>query len=523
MKKSYADHIFHITLTILVGVFPIIALWQSNIGEFPSGFFVNILLISMAVNLLIYVVWLIIFKELSKSSMLTISTSVYLFTFGHIFNLIGNKVLFGVEFGFLKLFFLWTVVFIIFCYILIRTKRIDRSIIFGLNISLLALLLYNIYPILYYEILLGNQGNEQETAANENPISLGVIDLPDIYYIVLDSYTSYDVLSSLIEYDNSEFLVELEKRGFYLPECAYSNYNLTTKTIASVLNYEYLELEGWNIAEEDNPSPENINLIKSNKVQSFFSQYGYKFVTGRAFTPYLDIEKSDIYWNYSLDRTGKDDLDQKQFLNLYLNTTVFRALSELSMSNRIDILNVPYWLIDEDGKNSYLDIATLWYEQNMYMFDSLSSIPQKQGNYLVYAHIIAPHGPYVFNLDGSFRYPDDSINEKVLYRDSVIYINKRILEVIDTILEQSSYPPIIIIQGDHGIHKLTKGLDKHKILSAYYLPGDLNTPAYPTITPVNNFRIIIRNYFDPSMELLPDILHLAGKNNGPVKASCDLK
>ncbi len=105
----------------------------------------------------------------------------------------------------------------------------------------------------------------------------------------------------------------------------------------------------------------------------------------------------------------------------------------------------------------------------------------------------------------------------------ITYINKRILKVVDALQEKSSPSPIIIIQGDHGIHKMTTGLDKHKILSAYYLPGNLSTPPYKTITPVNNFRLILRNYLDPSVQLLPDTLWVKFKNDyEPVPASCSV-
>ena len=69
-------------------------------------------------------------------------------------------------------------------------------------------------------------------------------------------------------------------------------------------------------------------------------------------------------------------------------------------------------------------------------------------------------------------------------------------------------PPVIIIQSDHGTKYFPDGIDKHKILSAFYLPGNVSLKPYSTITPVNDFRLIIHNYFDPMMQLLPDTLHV---------------
>jgi hypothetical protein len=175
-----------------------------------------------------------------------------------------------------------------------------------------------------------------------------------------------------------------------------------------------------------------------------------------------------------------------------------------------------------------LEEATFWYYQNNYIFDSIEKIPQKKpGPYLIYAHINAPHGPYVYKSDGSFQYPLGNPLppqvEKELYANEITYLNKRVLKLVETILKESTKAPIIIIQGDHGLHNLTTGLEKHKILSAYYLPGELVLPPYPTITPVNDFRLIIKNYFDPSIQLSPDILYIKyPKEYESAPASCNL-
>ncbi len=54
------------------------------------------------------------------------------------------------------------------------------------------------------------------------------------------------------------------------------------------------------------------------------------------------------------------------------------------------------------------------------------------------------------------------------YIYAVEYINARMLTIVSEILAQSTTPPIIIIQGDHGFGEG----DNFPILNAYYLPGD---------------------------------------------------
>ena len=82
--------------------------------------------------------------------------------------------------------------------------------------------------------------------------------------------------------------------------------------------------------------------------------------------------------------------------------------------------------------------------------------------------------------------------------------------------------PIIVIQSDEGPYppasdqsseilnwSWSKASDvelgrKLRILNAYYLPGDLRTRPYPSITPVNTFRLILNDYFGAELPLLPD-------------------
>ena len=45
---------------------------------------------------------------------------------------------------------------------------------------------------------------------------------------------------------------------------------------------------------------------------------------------------------------------------------------------------------------------------------------------------------------------------------------------------------------------------KFGILNAFYLPEVDNDILYPTITPVNTFRVVFNLYFDADFELLPD-------------------
>lgn len=50
-----------------------------------------------------------------------------------------------------------------------------------------------------------------------------------------------------------------------------------------------------------------------------------------------------------------------------------------------------------------------------------------------------------------------------------------------------------------------KGIrQKMGVLNAYYLPNVEKSLLYPSITPVNTFRLVFNLYFNTNFELLPD-------------------
>ena len=135
------------------------------------------------------------------------------------------------------------------------------------------------------------------------------------------------------------------------------------------------------------------------------------------------------------------------------------------------------------------------------------------GPKFVFAHILSPHPPYVFDsigkpaktksTDWHWEYPDEYLNQ-------IVFLNRRVKNVINKILTKSKISPIIIIQGDHGpplfgVEENERNIKlKTSILNAYFLPKMNNDLLYNSITPVNTFRIILNHYFNANYELLKD-------------------
>ena len=103
------------------------------------------------------------------------------------------------------------------------------------------------------------------------------------------------------------------------------------------------------------------------------------------------------------------------------------------------------------------------------------------------------------------------------YSSEIQYLNHRLMQVIDTLLEGSATPPIIIIQGDHGPGNYfdmvelddTCLKERYSILNAYYFPEQDYDALYPSISPVNSFRVVLNQYFGADFELLDDRSYFA--------------
>jgi hypothetical protein len=147
-----------------------------------------------------------------------------------------------------------------------------------------------------------------------------------------------------------------------------------------------------------------------------------------------------------------------------------------------------------------------------FILEQLPQISKDPDPTFTFVHLLIPHVPFVFSKDGNIvtdplfyngklSWPGDDEHLKLGYANQVEYIDRKIVEIVKTILAQSKTPPIIIIHGDHGL----LDTNRTEILNAYYLPGDGSLSLYPGITPVNSFRVIFNSYFGTDYPILPDI------------------
>ncbi len=383
-------------------------------------------------------------------------------------------------------------------------KRLRNIGVINLYFNLLSVLFLITYGIPVVNDLLRNGLALKQDSPAPVAVVQSVQPRPDIYYIVLDGYGRQDILQALYGFDNSGFLQALRARGFYIADQATSNYVQTLLSLSSSLNMDYLQsLQAGGTQLE---SREDLaRLLERSKVRTILAQNGYQLVSFRN-SYNATIPNAEVYY----DDTGFA-YPVTPFESIVIDRTLARVLLHVPLFHKV-LIEMPY----DVHRNQILST-----------FARLKEIPALDGDYFVYAHIIAPHPPFVFGetsqsivhaepfrlADGNNYIKNHSREEYIAgYRGQVQFINAMVLYTVDAILAKSKTPPIIIIQGDHGpgsrLHqgslKKTLPAERFSILNAYYFPDRNYTSLYPSISPVNSFRVLLDRYFGGNYALIPD-------------------
>jgi hypothetical protein len=409
-------------------------------------------------------------------------------------------------FSILGMLFLWRnfVIFIIAILLgwaclalLIKRRRALHlnNIMLATSFSVVAYFGFNYVKMLY------NMNWDDKTPMTQPVLSDFVvpsgITKPDIYYIILDGYGSAEMIQNVHGFDNSAFIEELKKRGFIVPSKSSANYPRTLLALSSTLNMQYLDSVSEKMGDSYIWWPLK-GTFEHNAVRTFLENQGYHTVAVMSSWDFTSVTDADIYLH-------PYPVTLNKFEEVYLQNTNINVFGPLVK----DWVALPSY----DTHRKIVESS----------FEYMKQIPGFASPKFSYLHIVSPHTPFVFDAQGNeidpdylYTLSDDFIASPSAYRqgyvDQINFLNRKVLDAIDTILASSKTPPIIIIQGDHGSGSFadynslgnTCIYERYSILNAYYLPGMDPALIPDDITPVNTFRVLFNHYFSTGMEILPN-------------------
>jgi hypothetical protein len=489
-KKPLIIHPF------MFAVYPILFLFAYNRDElvtFPETLLPLLIVLSFA--LISFVLFWRVLRDRQKAGIVVSIFLLLFFSYGHVYDALKNWRIGGFSPGQHQyLLLIWSAAIIAGSVAAIRTSRRLDNLTGFLNVVAVTLVAISLLNTGLYQLRTGRTSASTKNTDERAAITRSGKEQktrPDIYYIILDGYANPQTLKEIYGFDDTYFTKHLTEKGFRVIAHSRSNYALTYLSLSSSLNMEYINYLTDELGPETKDRAITRKLVRDNKVMAFLKSRGYRTV------------HFSSGWSETLNN-GSADLNIKcgqgnEFLELVVQTSMISCIEQSILGN--------------DARHRVLDT-----------FAKLGEVPKIKGPKFVFAHILTPHPPYLFDSKGQpvsgteLKMCGKVWLEKEHYLDQLEYANQKVETLVDQILKKSQTPPVIILQSDHGSASLlsrnnsscwnspTDQMLKERMrnFSAFYMPDNGESVLYDSITPANDFRLIFNYYFDTHYELLDD-------------------
>ena len=467
----------------LFAIYPILELRNLNIIYVDAASVIRPVVLSLLLTASLWLILGLLLKNWDKTGIIATLVIIFFLSYGHIF--VQYETMLG-SFPRHRYLILTFIILLTLAGFLIHSRLKDpKPFINFLTITGGILVIFSLSRSVIHDISTyqkGRQAAERQWPMLEGLDVDAVTQKPDIYLILLDAYTRSDVLKNDLGHDNQAFLQQLEDSGFYVADCAQSNYPATNLSVTSLFYADYHQV------------PTLYPLYQSLVVQTVRS-FGYKVITFENYSKGQFDILEDVRLSRNQLSLGQIDMTGglSEFEMILLKTSMLRIIYDMPQL-------IPG--LDEE----MLQMAEFYehYQQVHFILDELKQLPKDEEQKFVFAHILVPHDPFIFTPDGRFHWAEYPVDG---YVSNVEFLNTHIIPVVDEIIKQSSIPPVIIIMGDHGPAGVPGDADpetRMAILNALYVSDQAKEDLYKSITPVNTFRVVFNNYFGTTYPLLDD-------------------
>lgn len=486
----------------LFAIASVVSLLFINKTEVQPLVALRLILVMLLVALIGYILFKWIFRNRDKAAFITTVSLVLFSTYGSLYSVLSKTPALAFLAHHKVIITIYLLVLVAVLFLTARMKKPEKSN-WPMNLVMFIVLAI---PLVQTSVFYTREAFAAKTQINSEispslKVDSRAEELPDIYYIILDSYVREDALLDIYEFHNEEFIDGLRDRGFYVADCARSNYAHTRLSLTSSLNMNYLDQLGVNFDPETRDLRSVDPLLKNSAVRTFLAEQGYKtvaFETGYFFT---EFKNAETYYTSQTNTLFSTYITPFEYL--YLENSVFRIIFDTQtdfMDHYFSKLVFPFTEQEMRVRN---------------VFEKLPKVAEIAGPKFVFVHLDIPHHPFIFLPDGSINpdrrfYPGvympeqkELMNEG--YLNQIQYVNSEIIPIIDTLLEKSQQKPIIILQGDHGL----QAGDRLAILDAIYLPDGSYEEFYSSMSPVNTFRVVFNQFFDLNYPLLQDVSYFS--------------
>ena len=353
---------------VLFGVYPVLFLWSQNLGEVSAGDTSDVLGATfLAAGAVMLLAWLA-FQDRARGALFVAPGILAFLLYNHVAR-IGVPV--AVERG--------AIVALLAIALVLALKLPDRwigRVDTGLRILALALIVTTLATILPAVI-------EKETtpqtvvAAGKTLPSTTTAQKRDVYWLIFDRYGSDRSLQ--IGYDTKNPLTPwLKAHGFDVLADSHANYVGTAQSLSTTANMTPLDQLTKGVPDTSNSYLPIYGHLQGSLAVRQFQALGYRYLhLGSWWNPTRFDSAADR--NYNAD--GVSD-----FTSAVVESSIVPVLSKAFIPKELPPT--------EPAKHL---------KHNTYALNKLDQLPIEHGPKFVWAHILLPHPPYIFDADGQLH------------------------------------------------------------------------------------------------------------------------
>ena len=472
---------------VLLAAYAVLFLWSQNLGETsPPQVLAPLLIVVLAASLLTVGLG-ILFRDRRRGALVAAPLLVGGLGYGHAANLVDR---FGIP-GLVQAAWLAIVVVAI-----VAAIRLDAARVASLDrlLGRLALVLIGVALVLIIPHQVRAVTSAPATPAREPAATTTDAPRRDVYWLVFDRYGSDRAIE--LRYGVKNDLTSwLRDEGFTVLPDSHANYIRTVLSMATTLNMAPLaELVPDQGADSTDLGAVNATL-QSPLVARQFQALGYRY---HHIGSWWDPTRTDAGADVNHLPPGTSPLTG-DFVDVLVGETVIPPIARR--------LGFP---IDTE-ETRHFTYAT-------FALDTLAALPDDPDPMFVVAHVLLPHGPYVFDRDGSYLGTEEAraagVSSSERYERQLDFTNRRLREILGAWLARpEAERPIIILQADEGPWPAAYTAErkstadwaeratpedlemKYGILNAWYLPGGEDLGLDPSMTAIETFPTLFGRYF----------------------------
>ncbi len=483
------QHFKGLCLPLLVAAYPILFLYGHNVADLELNSLVMPLGLSLLVAAAAYGLFYLFQRKTVSASLSAVAFLLFYYLYGTIYQVLVTPDRIPVY----HFVLLPVVIFVAFYvgYFISKIKASPAAVVQKiLLVFALVLVTYNVVVIILPVELQRARVKPipspvSSASAKESDVNQKY---PDIYYFIFDEYERLDVMTSYFhDPDVDQFNAFLKQNNFFV----------VTNSRVPTINTQTEMSSRLNLQQYNMNSDVKVTLaaINNNKVMQVLKSYGYS-------TAALDMAFPNIVADYQIDYDPQQvaGMAVDEFRQTFLGETMFNAF--LGYFQDTDMSEV---------KQRELIFYTL---------NQATSLSTLQSPKFVYAHVLLPHMPFIFDKDGNMLPPQDNYDWHY-YLGQHQYATKLIEELITKLLANANprNPPVIIIQSDHGARNMIRKakdnilmdgyLENYPIDNAYknfnamYLPGIDPSTLSTSMPPIDTMILVLNHYLNAGVKLGP--------------------